>query len=143
MLHIIYCNMAVAGGYERDTAIVHQHSSGDRVALCCEERSAARRCDTTIQPVGGHSESDAAEDEDYSKSVLIVFYEDATANKRLRRAIRKMHCETIYKYHNFNAMAVRIPKGSKIMTVADRIRKIRGVLTVERDRIMHPRQRVK
>lgn len=48
-----------------------------------------------------------------------------------------MHCETIYKYHNFNAMAVRIPKGSKTMAVADRIRKIRGVLTVERDRIMH------
>jgi hypothetical protein len=34
-------------------------------------------------------------------------------------------------------MAVRIPESSEIMDIADRIRKIRGVLTVERDRIMH------
>ncbi|MDD6853210.1 MAG: hypothetical protein PUD58_02730 [Prevotella sp.] len=137
MLHIIYCDMAVACGYELDTAIVHQRNGDDRTVLCCGERNDLSRCDTIIRSVGSQGYCGAAENEDYSKSVLIIFYEDATAKKRLRRALRKMHCETIYEYHNFNAMAVRIPESSEIMAVADRIRKIRGVLTVERDRIMH------
>ena len=85
-----------------------------------------------------HATSDTAvSDNEFSPHVLIIFYQDASAKRRLRKALKKYHCETIYDYRNFNGMAVKTPDDANIITIAQRLRKIRGVLSVQRDRIMH------
>lgn len=71
-----------------------------------------------------------------SRSVLIIYYQDSAARKRLRKALKKLHCETLYTYHNFDALAVSIPHGANGLDIARQLRKIRGVISVEPDRIL-------
>lgn len=71
-----------------------------------------------------------------SLSVLIIYYQDSAARKRLRKALKKLHCETLYTYHNFDALAVSIPHGANGLDIARQLRKIRGVISVEPDRIL-------
>lgn len=74
-----------------------------------------------------------------SRSVLIIYYQDSAARKRLRKALKKLHCETLYTYHNFDALAVSIPhgaNGANGLDIARQLRKIRGVISVEPDRIL-------
>lgn len=75
--------------------------------------------------------------EEYSPSTLIVYYDGQTGSTPLLSAIRKMRGEVIYKYQNFNAVAFRIPDNAEIESVMKSIRKVKGVLSVQRDRIMH------
>lgn len=75
-------------------------------------------------------------DSSVSRSVLIIFYQDGTAKKRLRKALRKLHCETLYEYRSFNGMAVKIPSGADINDIIRRLRNVRGVLSVARDRML-------
>lgn len=83
------------------------------------------------------ADSTTVSDNEFSPRVLIIFYQEASAKRRLRKALKKYHCETIYDYRNFNGMAVKTPDDANIITIAQRLRKIRGVLSVQRDRIMH------
>lgn len=71
-----------------------------------------------------------------SRSVLIIYYQDSAARKRLRKALKKLHCETLYTYHNFDALAVSIPHCANGLDIARQLRKIRGVISVEPDRIL-------
>lgn len=76
------------------------------------------------------------QEDSISRSVLIIYYQDSAARKRLRKALKKLHCETLYTYHNFDALAVSIPHGANGLDIARQLRKIRGVISVEPDRIL-------
>lgn len=75
--------------------------------------------------------------EEYSPSTLIVYYDAETGSSPLLSAIHKMRGKVIYKYQNFNAVAFKIPDKADITSVMKSIGKVKGVLSVQRDRIMH------
>lgn len=95
-------------------------------ALCCPVSSCKTIKTVQTQP--------AAE---YSPSTLIVFYDAKVGSAPLLSAIEKMRGEVLYKYSNFNAVAFKIPYNAEINAVMKSVRKVKGVLSVERDRIMH------
>lgn len=74
-----------------------------------------------------------------SPSTLIIWYDNsAKANKkRLMRAVRKYKASVIYDYRSFSGIAIRIPNGTDINAAIDYFKKVKGVLSVNRDRIMH------
>lgn len=75
--------------------------------------------------------------QEYSPSTLIVFYDATIGKKSLLSAAKKMKCEIIYDYKIVNAVALRIADGDNINSVAEKLKKVDGVLSVQRDRIMH------
>lgn len=98
-------------------------------ALCCPICSC--RTTKTVQP------RPTTKSEGYSPSTLIVFYDAKVGSAPLLSAIEKMRGEVLYKYSNFNAVAFKIPDNAEINAVMKSIGKVKGVLNVERDRIMH------
>lgn len=72
-------------------------------------------------------------------STLIIWY-DATKRrnkKALLKAVRKYKAKVIYDYKNFNGIAIKIPDGSDINSAITYFQKVKGVLQVSRDQIMH------
>lgn len=98
-------------------------------ALCCPISSCKTAKTVQTQP--------AAPAAEYSPSTLIVFYDAKVGSAPLLSAIEKMCGEVLYKYSNFNAVAFKIPDNAEINSVMKSVRKVKGVLSVERDRIMH------
>lgn len=94
-------------------------------ALCCPISSCKTAKTVQTQPA------------EYSPSTLIVFYDAKVGSAPLLSAIEKMCGEVLYKYSNFNAVAFKIPDNAEINSVMKSVRKVKGVLSVERDRIMH------
>lgn len=75
--------------------------------------------------------------QEYSPSTLIVFYDATIGKQSLLRAAKKMKCDVIYDYNIVNAVALRIAEGENINEVAEKLKKVKGVVSVQRDRIMH------
>jgi|GEM_PF-5453025 len=78
-----------------------------------------------------------ADTQDVSPSTLIVYYNGRKVLKPLLRKLRRMHCTIIYQYNNFNALALRIPDCADIVDIMRRLEVTKGVLSVQRDRILH------
>lgn len=71
----------------------------------------------------------------FAPHTLIIFYDPAVGKQPLLKAVRKMEAEILYDYKNFNGMAVRVPDSIRIEDAITRLRKVKGVLQVNRDRI--------
>lgn len=71
----------------------------------------------------------------FAPHTLIIFYDPAVGKQPLLKAVRKMEAEILYDYKNFNGMAVRMPDSIRIEDAITRLRKVKGVLQVNRDRI--------
>jgi arabinogalactan endo-1,4-beta-galactosidase len=76
-------------------------------------------------------------DGDFSPNVLIVYYDGKGAKESLTQAAKKYGAEIIYAYANFNAMAIRTPKGKTIDDAITYFQKTKGVTQVTRDRMCH------
>ncbi len=99
------------------------------VALC--SCSATRNAETT-------EAVKTEQGEEYSKNTFIAHYDASVGKAPLLSAAKKMGCTVIYEYGIINAVAFKISeKGKKIESVISEIGKVKGVIGVSRDRIMH------
>lgn len=76
---------------------------------------------------------------DMSPSTLIIWYDSSKKSykKHLLKAVRSYKAEIIYDYKSFNGIAIKIPNGADINDAIKYFQKVKGVLCVNRDRIMH------
>lgn len=72
----------------------------------------------------------------YSPTTLIVMYESGR-HDAVRKAVEKYGCEVIYDYNIIKGLAVKKPDGKTLDETANHLKSIKGVLSVERDAIMH------
>ncbi len=99
------------------------------VALC--SCSATRNAKTAENMIAGQSG-------EYSENTFIAYYDTSVGKAPLLPAAKKLGCTVIYEYGIINAVAFKIPeKGKKIESVMSEIGKVKGVVGVSRNRIMH------
>ena len=73
---------------------------------------------------------------EYSPNTLIIMYDEAAGKEPLLEAIEAYGAEVKYDYSLIAGMAIRIPDGTDIQDAIAFFRKVRGVTSVERDRII-------
>lgn len=71
----------------------------------------------------------------YSPNTLIIMYDSEVGKEPIVKAIKRYGAEVIYDYNIIPGMAIRIPDGKDIRDAAVYFRKVKGVLSVERDAI--------
>lgn len=81
--------------------------------------------------------SKAVPDEQYSPNTLIVMYDPEIGKEPLVEAVKSLNAEIIYDYSIIPGMAIRIPNGSDIHKWIAYFKSVKGVVSVERDRINH------
>lgn len=77
---------------------------------------------------------------EFGDNSLIIFYDSETGSSYLLDATRKFGAKIIYEYKNFNGIAITLPEGKGGKNINDSISyfsKVKGVISVERDRIYH------
>ena len=75
--------------------------------------------------------------DEFAPDRLIVMYDESVGKEPLRKAVREYGAEIIYDYSIIPGMAIRIPEGKDIVEAMSFFRGVRGVASVERDRIYH------
>ena len=93
---------------------------------------AARR----TYPVEGPSLVTTEPEGEYSPNTLIIMYDEAVGKEPLMKAIEAYGAEVKYDYSIIPGMAIRIPDGKDIRDAITFFRKVKGVTSVERDRII-------
>lgn len=90
-----------------------------------------------ISPVQGMEQKQVQQqkEENYNPRVLIIYYDTKTGKAALLKAVKAYRAELIYDYHNFSAIAISLPKDKTADTAIPHFQKIKGVLSVQRDRI--------
>ena len=83
---------------------------------------------TTLQP--------PAADHHYSPTTLLLTYDAQVGKGLILKALRQIKAEVIYDYHNFSGMAIRKPESMSIEETLTYLKKVKGVISVERDRII-------
>ena len=73
---------------------------------------------------------------EYSPNTLIIMYDETVDKDPLMKAIQAYGAEVRYDYSLIPVMAIRIPDGKGISDAIAFFRKVRGVTSVERDRII-------
>ena len=76
-------------------------------------------------------------DEEYSPNTLIVMYDIGVGKEPLAEAVKSSNAEIIYDYNLIPGMAIRIPNGSEINNWIAYFKSVKGVVSIERDRINH------
>ncbi|MDD5862335.1 MAG: hypothetical protein PUD15_07230 [Prevotella sp.] len=51
-------------------------------------------------------------------------------------AVKAFKGDLVYEYQNFNGIAVAMPEGTDMNKAICRFQRVKGVLSVERDRVM-------
>ena len=74
---------------------------------------------------------------EYSPNTLIVMYDIGVGKEPLVEAVKSSNAEIIYDYNLIPGMAIRIPNGSEINNWIAYFKSVKGVVSVERDRINH------
>ena len=68
---------------------------------------------------------------------LIIYYDRSIGKQALLNFVRIKQCKLIYKYVNFNAIAIRLaPQLDKKKTINE-LREMKGVLQVAEDCVLH------
>ena len=74
--------------------------------------------------------------QDYTPDRLIIMYDEKTGKEPLLKALKDYNAEIIYDYNMIPGMAVKIPEGSDIKEAIKYFKAVKGVVSVERDRII-------
>ena len=74
---------------------------------------------------------------EYNPHVLIVFYDTKVGSAPLLKAAKAFGSEIIYTYRIIHAVALRVPENKDMNTAINYYGQVKGVIQVERDRIMH------
>lgn len=75
--------------------------------------------------------------DDVVRGSLIISYDGEDALARLKKAIETYGAEIVYEYKIINSVAIRVPDTKTDEQAIQYFQKVKGVLSVERDRIMH------
>lgn len=67
---------------------------------------------------------------------LIIFFDKKTGSKPLLKAIKKQGCTLLYKYKEFNGVAVKVDEKHDINQAIADFKKVKGVTSVNKDGIM-------
>ena len=113
--------------------------------LCCTSCGAQRQAVTATpaEPIGNDItpeklQKEAVEEaQEVVPGVLIVYVDSAVGKEPLRQALKEMGAQVIYDYSNLSAMAIRLPKGMTNAQGTRRLQQVKGVLSVQPDRVMH------
>ena len=87
-------------------------------------------------PVEGPSLVKAEPEGEFSPNILIIMYDEAVGKEPLLEAIEAYGAELKYDYSLIPGMAIRIPDGKDIRDALAFFKKVKGVTSVERDRII-------
>jgi hypothetical protein len=74
--------------------------------------------------------------EKFSPNVLIISYDAEVGKKVLLKAVKDYKAEIIYDYKIINAIAIRIPKDKTLDESITYFKGVKGVIAVEKDRIL-------
>lgn len=74
---------------------------------------------------------------EHSPSVFIVMYDRETGKEPLLQAIKDYKCEAIYDYSIIPGMAIKKPDGKTLDETMRYFKGIKGVVSVEYDRVYH------
>ena len=99
------------------------------LALSCSTQKPVTVIDNP-QPVLG-------DETDVSPNTLIIMYDTEAGKEPLLKAVEQYGAELIYDYSIIPGIAIRIPDGTDIHEAIAFFRKVKGVISVERDRIYH------
>ncbi len=91
----------------------------------------------SAKPAVGHSASGQIEPADYTPGTIIVNYDSTIiSTTQLESVIAESGSTVIYRYNGLKALAVKIGDGTPIAQEMARLRKVKGVTRVQRDRIL-------
>lgn len=76
-------------------------------------------------------------DQEHSPHVFLVMYDAEVGKEPLQKAIKDYKCEVIYDYKIINGMALKKPENKTLEETMHYFRGVKGVLSVEYDRINH------
>ena len=76
-------------------------------------------------------------DQEHSPHVFLVMYDAEVGKEPLQKAIKDYKCEVIYDYKIINGMALKKPESKTLEETMHYFRGVKGVLSVEYDRINH------
>ena len=75
-------------------------------------------------------------DEFYAPDRLLIMYDEEIGKEPLLAAIEEYKAEIIYDYSIIPGMAIKIPEGADIHEAMEYFKKVKGVVSVERDQII-------
>ena len=76
-------------------------------------------------------------EQEHSPHVFLVMYDAEVGKEPLQKAIKAYKCEVIYDYKIINGMALKKPESKTLEETMHYFRGVKGVLSVEYDRINH------
>lgn len=76
-------------------------------------------------------------DQEHSPHVFLVMYDAGVGKEPLQKAIKSYKCEVIYDYKIIHGMALKKPESKTLEETMHYFRGVKGVLSVEYDRINH------
>ena len=94
-------------------------------------------CGTPKKAVLSESTTAIEDEQNVSPNTLIIMYDTEIGKEPLQKAITKYGAEIIYDYSIIPGMAIRIPDGKDIHEAMEDFKKVKGVVSVERDHIYH------
>ena len=74
--------------------------------------------------------------QDYAPDRLIIMYADEIGKEPLLKAIQKYKAEILYDYSIVPGMAIRIPEGANLDDAIKYFKRVKGVVSVEKDHII-------
>jgi len=74
---------------------------------------------------------------EHSATVFLVMYDKEIGKEPLLKAVKEVGAEIIYDYHNFAGMAIKKPDDRSLEDTMKYFKGVKGVLTVEYDRVYH------
>ena len=76
-------------------------------------------------------------EQEHSPHVFLVMYDAEVGKEPLQKAIKDYKCEVIYDYKIIHGMALKKPENKTLEETMHYFRGVKGVLSVEYDRINH------
>lgn len=73
---------------------------------------------------------------EYSKNILIIFFDTKVGNQYLLQAIEELNAEVIYHYSTMNGMAIKISKSKNLDKYISYLKNVKGVLSVNKDYVI-------
>ena len=110
--------------------------------LLVQSTTAMAQCPIKEQIMNGDDEGEGLEKERLEREktsvshTLIIFFDKKTGNKPLLKAIKKQGCTLLYKYKEFSGVAVKVDENQDIDKAIADFRKVKGVVSVNKDGIM-------
>ena len=93
-------------------------------------------CSVAQKTLGGERHEVETDNKEYSKNTLIVYVDANTGKEPLFEFCKAKKFEVIYNYSNISGAALKIPENVSIEKAIAHLKKVKGVVGVERDSIM-------